>query len=265
MPTLGVNVSRCLCINTVRCVSATGSCVAYAAHSPVGRGLFLAGPNILLHCCRLSSAGSDPVWGMVVFVVRETVCRPCFWMPAPVKHTTAGSQTLEKRGLHCVLPIGTHFPPSPDLSVSPPLLWGPCCSPCESENGAARPGRGAGGDALLGVQDQGDDGLPDQLRQGMRGLESWGCSCCCCHGLQVVCTLGPASRAVEVIEELLRAGMNVARFNFSHGSHEYHKVRVADGEQSKRCRRPMRAPAAPRAAGLVWQDVMDWGSTIQAG
>jgi hypothetical protein len=30
---------------------------------------------------------------------------------------------------------------------------------------------------------------------------------------------------VEVIEELLRAGMSVARFNFSHGSHEYHQVR----------------------------------------
>jgi hypothetical protein len=41
---------------------------------------------------------------------------------------------------------------------------------------------------------------------------------------QVVCTLGPASRSVEVIEELLRAGMNVARFNFSHGSHDYHQV-----------------------------------------
>lgn len=42
--------------------------------------------------------------------------------------------------------------------------------------------------------------------------------------LQVVCTLGPMSRSVEVVEELLRAGMNVARFNFSHGSHEYHQV-----------------------------------------
>lgn len=41
---------------------------------------------------------------------------------------------------------------------------------------------------------------------------------------QVVCTLGPVSRSVEVIEELLRAGMSVARFNFSHGSHDYHQV-----------------------------------------
>ena len=42
--------------------------------------------------------------------------------------------------------------------------------------------------------------------------------------LQVVCTLGPKSRDVPVLEELLRAGMSVARFNFSHGSHEYHQV-----------------------------------------
>ncbi|PNH01205.1 Pyruvate kinase, cytosolic isozyme [Tetrabaena socialis] len=39
----------------------------------------------------------------------------------------------------------------------------------------------------------------------------------------VVCTLGPKSRTVEVLEELLRAGMSVARFNFSHGSHDYHQ------------------------------------------
>lgn len=41
---------------------------------------------------------------------------------------------------------------------------------------------------------------------------------------QVVCTLGPKSRSVEMIEKLLMAGMRVARFNFSHGSHEYHQV-----------------------------------------
>ncbi|RDX78268.1 hypothetical protein CR513_41477, partial [Mucuna pruriens] len=40
---------------------------------------------------------------------------------------------------------------------------------------------------------------------------------------KIVCTLGPASRSVPMIEKLLRAGMNVARFNFSYGSHEFHQ------------------------------------------
>lgn len=40
---------------------------------------------------------------------------------------------------------------------------------------------------------------------------------------KIVCTLGPASRSVEMLERLLKAGMNVARFNFSHGSHAYHQ------------------------------------------
>ncbi|RZS22162.1 hypothetical protein BHM03_00054904 [Ensete ventricosum] len=40
---------------------------------------------------------------------------------------------------------------------------------------------------------------------------------------KIVCTLGPASRSVGMIERFLMAGMNVARFNFSHGSHAYHQ------------------------------------------
>ena len=38
----------------------------------------------------------------------------------------------------------------------------------------------------------------------------------------IVCTLGPASRTIEELSALLRNGMNVARFNMSHGDHAYH-------------------------------------------
>ncbi len=43
------------------------------------------------------------------------------------------------------------------------------------------------------------------------------------HKVKIVCTLGPSSQSPEVIARLIAAGMDVARLNFSHGSHEFHR------------------------------------------
>ena len=45
---------------------------------------------------------------------------------------------------------------------------------------------------------------------------------------KIICTLGPSSHTVEAIRPLVRGGMNVARMNFSHGSHEEHSERLAN-------------------------------------
>jgi pyruvate kinase len=45
---------------------------------------------------------------------------------------------------------------------------------------------------------------------------------------KIVCTLGPASRSPEMIDKLMRAGLDVARLNFSHGTHDEHAKVIAD-------------------------------------
>ena len=58
---------------------------------------------------------------------------------------------------------------------------------------------------------------------------------------KIVCTLGPASQSEETLTKLIESGLNVCRFNFSHGSHEEHKGRM---DVVKKVREQLKKPVA---------------------
>lgn len=58
---------------------------------------------------------------------------------------------------------------------------------------------------------------------------------------KIVCTLGPASYDERVMADMLKAGMNVARLNFSHGSYDVHERAI---ETFRRVRDALRCPAS---------------------
>ena len=51
---------------------------------------------------------------------------------------------------------------------------------------------------------------------------------------KIVCTIGPASESLDILIELIEAGMNVARLNFSHGNYEEHKQRIQNIREASR-------------------------------
>ena len=68
---------------------------------------------------------------------------------------------------------------------------------------------------------------------------------------KIICTMGPATDNIEVLRAMARAGMNVARFNFSHGSHEEHKQRM---DRVKAVREEYNLPIAPEIRTGDMQD-----------
>jgi pyruvate kinase len=80
---------------------------------------------------------------------------------------------------------------------------------------------------------------------------------------KIVCTIGPASETKEALEQLILAGMDVARLNFSHGNMDDHARRLATLRgASEKCKKPVaalqdlcgpkiRAGSFPRGAYVV--------------
>jgi len=58
---------------------------------------------------------------------------------------------------------------------------------------------------------------------------------------KIICTMGPSVDNEEILEKLIDNGMNIARFNFSHGTHEEQKVRM---DRLKRVREAKKTPIA---------------------
>lgn len=83
---------------------------------------------------------------------------------------------------------------------------------------------------------------------------------------KIVCTLGPASQTVEKLVKMIEAGMNVARFNFSHGSHEEHLERFnALKEARKITNKPVAILLDTKGPEIRTHDMINGSISLETG
>jgi len=83
---------------------------------------------------------------------------------------------------------------------------------------------------------------------------------------KIVCTLGPASFDPNVLEEMIHSGMNVARINMSHGSHEQHKQTLDRArEVATKIKAPLAVMADTKGPAIRTGDLQNEKVTLRAG
>lgn len=83
---------------------------------------------------------------------------------------------------------------------------------------------------------------------------------------KIICTLGPSSSSVDVLKEMINSGMNVARFNMSHGTHQSHSELM---DAVRKARAELNAPVAilvdTKGPEIRVRDFADGGVTLVKG
>ena len=75
---------------------------------------------------------------------------------------------------------------------------------------------------------------------------------------KIVCTIGPASDTEETFAAMCRAGLNVARLNFSHGTHEEHQKKI---DMIKKIREKLGLPIRFVGVGEKIDDLIFFSAT----
>jgi len=83
---------------------------------------------------------------------------------------------------------------------------------------------------------------------------------------KIICTMGPTTEKPGIIENMIEAGMNVARFNFSHGNHAEHSVRIAMVRAAaRRVNKPVAILLDTKGPEMRLGDFIQGKATIEQG